>query len=119
MSVSRVVLAGLATRIDCLVVFVAALAIGCSGGESSTLGTGTTPAPASSEKAASQGLRGAHVRVLGLWSGPEFDSFEAVKAAWEQETGAIVDWEGTQDLPGTLAAHIDAGDPPEIAIVPK
>ena len=74
------------TRIAGLVLLVAAFAAGCSG-------SGVT-------SAASQGLEGAHVRVLGLWSGPEFDSFEAVKSAWEKETGAIVDWEATDDLAG-------------------
>jgi alpha-glucoside transport system substrate-binding protein len=87
-----------------LVMLVAAFAAGCSGTDG--------PAP-------SQDLRGAHVKVLGLWSGPEFDSFEAVTSAWEKETGAIVDWEGTHDLPGALADHEQAGDPPDIAILPN
>ena len=60
-----------------------------------------------------------HVRVLGLWSGPEFDSFATVKSAWERSTGGIVDWEGTQDLPNVLAGRLQAGDPPDIAILPN
>jgi alpha-glucoside transport system substrate-binding protein len=47
------------------------------------------------------------------------ESFEAVKSAWETETGAIVDWEGTEDLPGALTHHTQAGDPPDIAILPN
>ncbi len=59
------------------------------------------------------------MRVLGLWSGPEFDSFETVKSSWEKDTGGIVDWQGTQDLPGALAADVQAGTPPDIAILPN
>jgi alpha-glucoside transport system substrate-binding protein len=42
-----------------------------------------------------------------------------VKAAWEKDTGGIVDWEGTQDLPAVLASRIQAGSPPDIAILPN
>jgi alpha-glucoside transport system substrate-binding protein len=65
------------------------------------------------------GIAGTHVRVLGLWSGPELDSFVAVKSAWEHETGAVVDWEPSTDLAGALADRAKAGDPPEIAILPN
>ena len=69
--------------------------------------------------APSQALQGAHVRVLGMWSGPELDNFKVVTSAWEKATGAIVDWEATTDLPGALARHVQAGDPPAIAILPN
>jgi alpha-glucoside transport system substrate-binding protein len=59
------------------------------------------------------------VRVLGLWSGPELASFDTVKAAWEQSTGNTVDWTGARDLTGELQAQIDAGTPPDIAILPN
>src|SRR5688572_8854145 len=86
-----------------LVMLAAACTAGCggSGGSAPTAAEPTAPA-APPTSAASQDLDGAHVRVLGLWSGPEFDSFEAVKAAWEQDTGGIVDWVWTRDLPGEL-----------------
>jgi alpha-glucoside transport system substrate-binding protein len=102
-----------------LVMLVAAFAVGCSGSDGSAPATATTTVTADATSTASQGIRGAHVHVLGLWSGPEFDSFEAVKSAWEKETGAIVDWEGTEDLPAALADHMQAGDPPDIAILPN
>jgi len=91
------------------VLLVTAFAVGCSGSD------GSAPATAT----ASPGLRGAHVHVLGLWSGPELASFEAVTSAWQKETGATVDWEGTRDLPGALAGHMTTGDPPDIAILPN
>lgn len=56
---------------------------------------------------------------MGLWSGPEFDSFTSVKAAWERDTGATVDWTGARDLARELLAQIDAGDAPDIAILPN
>jgi alpha-glucoside transport system substrate-binding protein len=78
------------------------------------------PSPASApSRAASPGIAGAHVRVAGLWSGPELDSFLTVKSAWERETGAVVDWEPSTDLAGTLGTGAAAGDRPEIAILPN
>jgi alpha-glucoside transport system substrate-binding protein len=80
----------------------------------------TTAAPtAASTTAVSHNLNGAHVSVLGLWSGPELAPFMMVKAAWEKDTGGIVDWEGTQDLPNLLTARLQAGNPPDIAILPN
>jgi alpha-glucoside transport system substrate-binding protein len=108
-----------ATRITRLVVFLAAFTVACSGSNGSAPATASTTVTAGATSTASQGLGGEHVHVLGLWSGPEFDSFGAVKSAWEKETGAIVDWEATDDLPGALAGHMRAGDPPEIAILPN
>ncbi len=102
---------------------VALLSVGCSGSDGSAAApAAATPTPTVTAGATSSpplALEGAHVHVLGLWSGPELDSFQTVKSAWEQETGAIVDWEGTQDLPGTLADHVQAGNPTDIAILPN
>src|ERR1043165_2299881 len=104
-----------------LFMLTAVFAVGCTS-SITTLPT-TTPtsaAPiAASPTATSQNLNGAHVGVLGLWSGPELDSFMTVKAAWEKDAGGIVDWEGTQNLPDVLTAHIQAGNPPDIAILPN
>ena len=100
-----------------LFMLTAACAVGCAG-SATTVPTTTAPTTAS-KTAASQNLNGAHVRVLGLWSGPELGSFMIVKATWEKDTGGIVDWEGTQDLPDILAARIQAGNPPDIAILPN
>ena len=72
-----------------------------------------------STPADAQYLNGAHVRVLGLWSGPELDSFMMVKDDWEKATAGIVDWEGTQDLPDVLNARMQNGNLPDIAILPN
>ncbi len=84
------------------------LAAGCSGSATSQPTT-----PASADPTATD------VRVLGLWSGPEFDSFKTVASTWEQDTGGTVDWTGARDLPSELRAQIDAGTPPDIAILPN
>ena len=53
-----------------------------------------TATPTMASTAAHPNINGAYVRVLGLWSGPELDSFITVKAAWEKDSSGIVDWEG-------------------------
>ncbi|MGW6132230.1 ABC transporter substrate-binding protein [Cellulomonas sp. NPDC055163] len=60
-----------------------------------------------------------HVDVLGLWSGPERDSFSTVASRWESGTGAVLDWEDSQDVAGDLAARLAAGDPPDVAVLPN
>jgi alpha-glucoside transport system substrate-binding protein len=75
--------------------------------------------PAPTGRSSPAGAAGGHVGVLGLWSGPELDSFRAVTAAWEQDTGGVVDWSATQDPRAALDARRAAGNPPEIAILPN
>src|SRR5512140_2292149 len=104
-----------------LIMLTAAFMVGCAS-PVTTVPTTATPTMASpipktaspvtaSTTAAPRDINGAHVRVLGLWSGPELDSFMTVKAAWEKDSGGIVDWEGTQDLPEVLAERMQAGNP--------
>lgn len=104
-------------RTICLFTLAAALVVGCTGSTGRVPKT-TVPAAVPSS-AAAQNLDGAQVRVLGLWSGPELDSFGTVKSDWEKDTGGTVDWEGTQDLSTTLAARRRAGEPPDIAVLPN
>lgn len=68
---------------------------------------------------APSGLHGAHVRVVGLWSGPELTSFETVTSTWERETGATVDWQSTTDVPGAIAAARQTDAPADVAILPN
>ena len=98
------------------VIGVVMLAVAVVGGGSHS--DGSLP-PAATTIAPDVGLHGAHVRVAGLWSGPELDSFVAVTSIWEKATGAVVDWEPSTDLAGTLADPVAAGDPPDIAILPN
>ncbi len=109
-------------RISSLLVVVA-FSVACTSSRSpapttsppaTTASANTSPASA----AASQGPSGL-VRVLGLWSGPEYDNFVTVKAAWEKETGDTVDWQGTQDISEALDADAQAGTLPDIAVLPN
>lgn len=59
------------------------------------------------------------VTVTGLWSGPELTGFTSVAAVWEQQTGTAVDWRPSQDLASDLSAAVQAGDPPDIAVLPN
>lgn len=98
-----------ALRAVTLVVLAAALAAGCA--------RQATPEPTA---ATTDGdLAGSTVDVLGLWSGPELEAFRTVAATWEQDTGATVDWEGSQDLARTLDGRLDADDAPDIAVLPN
>ncbi|MGE5462519.1 MAG: ABC transporter substrate-binding protein, partial [Syntrophothermus sp.] len=100
-----------------LFMLIATFTVGCA---RSAVTEPTTATPASAPTTTtSQNLNGAHVGVLGLWSGPELDSFMTVKAAWEKDSGGIVEWEGTQGLPEALSARMQAGNPPDIAILPN
>ncbi|KQY46793.1 ABC transporter substrate-binding protein [Cellulomonas sp. Root137] len=64
-------------------------------------------------------LAGEHVDVVGLWSGPEHDAFATVASTWEDDTGAVVDWQGSQDIARDLATRLEADDPPDLAVLPN
>lgn len=94
---------------------VTAFAVACtSSSHPSANGSRSTVVPSSP---ASKDIKGAHVRVLGMWSGPELDNFMTVKSAWEHDTGATVDWEATQDQAGGPDASVPASGQPDVAIV--
>lgn len=61
---------------------------------------------------------GGAVRVVGSWEGPEQDSFQAMVAPFEQQTGIRVEYTSTRDLEGVLSQGIAAGDPPDVAGLP-
>jgi alpha-glucoside transport system substrate-binding protein len=59
------------------------------------------------------------VHVLAVWSGSEQESFLAVVAPFEAQTGIKVQFESTRDVDAILATRIQAGNPPEIASLPS
>jgi alpha-glucoside transport system substrate-binding protein len=59
------------------------------------------------------------VNVLGLWSGSELRDFQKVVAPWEEETGYTMAFVPTRDLNAVLTTRIEAGDPPEVSILPN
>jgi alpha-glucoside transport system substrate-binding protein len=59
------------------------------------------------------------VNVLGVWGGEELANFQAMVAPWEQQTGGAMGFSGTRDLIAILTTRIQAGNPPDVAILPN
>ncbi|MFC1976698.1 ABC transporter substrate-binding protein [Chloroflexota bacterium] len=59
------------------------------------------------------------INVLGVWGGDELESFQAMVAPWEMETGGAVGFSGTRDLIAILTTRVEAGNPPDIVILPN
>jgi alpha-glucoside transport system substrate-binding protein len=59
------------------------------------------------------------VEVLGVWGSEELASFQAMVAPWEQQTGGKMNFTGTRDLIAVLTTRIQAGNPPDIAMLPN
>ncbi|MFE5328959.1 ABC transporter substrate-binding protein [Embleya sp. NPDC056575] len=57
------------------------------------------------------------VNVLGTWEDAEQRAFEDVVAPFERETGIDVRYKGTRDVAAVVAARVEEGDPPEIAVL--
>jgi len=62
---------------------------------------------------------GSTVEVLAVWGGTELESFRAMVAPWEQQTGGQMNFTGTRDLTAILTTRIQAGNPPDVAILPN
>jgi alpha-glucoside transport system substrate-binding protein len=60
-----------------------------------------------------------NVEVLGVWGSEELASFQAMVAPWEQQTGGKMSFTGTRDLTAILTTRLQAGNPPDIAILPN
>ncbi len=59
------------------------------------------------------------VTVMGVWGGDELESFQAMVAPWEEQTGGAMAFSGTRDLIAVLKARIAANNPPDIAVLPN
>ncbi|QES42172.1 alpha-glucoside ABC transporter substrate-binding protein [Streptomyces venezuelae] len=55
--------------------------------------------------------------VLGPWTGPEGKAFEAMLHRLDDGTGKSYTYQGTRSLRETLGAQLEAGDPPDVAIL--
>jgi alpha-glucoside transport system substrate-binding protein len=111
--------------------FLAAIVLvtaACSsgGGASPAASTGGgASAPAGSAAAGSApagsggaGQLGGTVSVIGTWTGAEQDSFLAMVAPWETQTGAKVQYTGTRDINNILSTGIQSGLLPDLAGLP-
>lgn len=56
------------------------------------------------------------VSVLGQWGGEELETFEAVVASWQEDTGGDMKFVGSRDITSILTVGFEGGNPPDIAI---
>ena len=82
-------------------------------------GTDTSDAPEASGGGNGGGEADGSVSVLSLWGGSERDAFLEVLSAFQDETGITVQYETARDFTVVLSTRIPAGNPPDIAIVPR
>jgi len=72
-------------------------------------------APAEEEEVAGAGV----VTVIGTWGGDELASFQEAVFPFTDETGIGMAFEGTRDLAAVLTVRVEAGNPPDLAILPN
>ena len=59
------------------------------------------------------------VTVLGTWGGDELTNFQEAVFPFTDETGIGMAFEGTRDLAAVLTTRVEAGNPPDLAILPN
>jgi alpha-glucoside transport system substrate-binding protein len=108
-----------------------AAACGGGGGDASpaaTDGGGSSPAAtdgaapsdggASPSDGGGGGQIGGTVSVIGTWGGGEQESFEAMIAPFEEQTGVDVQYTGTRDINTVLSTGVQSGILPDVAGLP-
>ncbi len=68
--------------------------------------------------AGEMGKVGGTVKVLAVWGGQELDVFNEMAKSFEEATGIHVQYEGSRDINAILTTRVQAGNPPEIAVLP-
>ncbi len=81
--------------------------------------TPTTTTPTTTPPTTTNATGLGSVEVLGVWGGTELDSFNAMVAPWQQQTGGKMNFTGTRDLTAILTTRLQAGNPPDIAVLPN
>ncbi len=101
-------------RLAVLGLALALVAGACGGGDDGDAASSTSPGGGAVD------LTGVTLDVSAVWSGEEQASFEAVLAAFEERTGATVRYTSTgDDIAAVLGPAIDAGSPPDVAMLPQ
>jgi alpha-glucoside transport system substrate-binding protein len=59
------------------------------------------------------------IEVLSLWGGSEKDAFVKVAAAFTKKTGIKVNYTTARDFVPVIRTRLAAGNPPDVAIVPR
>ena len=76
-------------------------------------------AMADDDMADEMSLAGTVVEILGPETGPEAEGFLEAFAPFEERTGIDVQYSGTRDATTELNLALEAGDPPDIAVIPQ
>jgi alpha-glucoside transport system substrate-binding protein len=95
---------------------------GGGGTTASPAAEGSAPAAEGSAPAAGGGggTDTGQVEILGAFTGPEAEAFEAVVRAFEEANPGIdVTYVGSQDFDTQVEVRVQAGDPPDIAGFPQ
>jgi alpha-glucoside transport system substrate-binding protein len=71
------------------------------------------------EEAAPEEAAPSVVTVIGTWGGDELTSFQEAVFPFTEDTGIGMAFEGTRDLAAVLTTRVQAGNPPDIAILPN
>jgi len=64
-------------------------------------------------------VSGGAVTVLGVWGGDEFAAFSAAVEPFTEKTGIGMAFETSREQVTVLVTRIEAGNPPDIAILPQ
>jgi alpha-glucoside transport system substrate-binding protein len=59
------------------------------------------------------------IEVLSLWGGSEKDAFLKVTAAFKAKTGITVEYTTARDFVPVIRTRLAAGNPPDVAIIPR
>ena len=72
------------------------------------------------EREAAGDLQGETVEVAAVWTGAEQQRFQMILDAFGEETGAQTKFTSTgDDIAAVLGPRVEAGDPPDVAILPQ
>jgi alpha-glucoside transport system substrate-binding protein len=63
--------------------------------------------------------QGGEIEVLSLWGGAEKDAFTKVTAAFTRKTGTKINYTTARDFAPVIRTRLAAGNPPEVAIIPR
>ncbi len=103
-------------------VVLAASACGSSGSSAgnTSAASPTTGATSGASGAALPDLKGTTLEVAAVWTGDEQKNFQNVLSAFEDETGATVNYTSTGDqIASVLTPRVKGGSPPDVAVLPQ
>src|SRR5437588_6492490 len=83
------------------------------------LAAGISAIAASSSYGSRAKRSAASVEVFSLWTGSEQDAFLKVTKQFTKDTGIDVKYTSGRDFTTDIGARLAAGNPPDIAIVPR